>query len=392
MKLSIFTPTNNVQWINKPFQSIKSQLEADSLLNVEWVIVPNNGAEIPQEIVSCEWVKIFNAPPDLKTIGGLKRMACELSTGDIFIELDHDDELTPGSLRIIQNSLEGKENAFLFSNKYNYNEDGSDRTYSSYYGWESFYYNNHIIMKSFEVNPRSLCEIFFAPDHVRVWTRKAYELAGGHNKDLLVGDDHELVIKTYLAGAEFVLIEEPLYSYYVYGTNSWLKHCNQVQIQQGLNKENYTRALVDEWCRRTSLPQLSFYDLQKEYYNPNSIGSIKVTDELTKLPLGQSIIDFFNRCYEVLVPAGWLFIDVPSTDGRGAFCDPTHLSFWNELSFRYYCDKNVSHFLPNNKSRFQQVTLKTHFPSKWHEQNNIPYVRSDMCALKGQRQPGGCSI
>ncbi len=27
---------------------------------------------------------------------------------------------------------------------------------------------------------------------------------------------------------------------------------------------------------------------------------------------------------------------VPSTDGRGAFQDPTHVSFWNINSFMYY--------------------------------------------------------
>ena len=386
MKLSVFTPTNNIEWINRPFLSLKHQIDRDPSLNVEWVLLQNNNVKIPDHISSLPWVKVFTAPEDLKTIGGLKKMACELSTGDVFIELDHDDELLAGSLKIINNALQGKENAFLYSDKYNFNPDGTDRTYSSYYGWRTYQYNGRTIMMSFEPNPRSLCEIFFAPDHVRVWTRKAYELAGGHNKDLLVGDDHQLVIKTYLAGAEFVLIRQPLYTYYVHGNNSWLKHCDDVQKQQALNRDTFLRPLISEWCRRESLPKANFYDIRDREILPNSIGHIHISDELTSLPPGQSIINFFNKCYEALTPAGWLTIDVPSTDGRGAFCDPTHVSFWNELSFRYYTNKNYAKFLPNFDGKFQQVVLKTHFPNKWHEDNKICYTRSDMCALKGQWQ------
>ncbi|MHB1340367.1 MAG: class I SAM-dependent methyltransferase [Coriobacteriia bacterium] len=43
-----------------------------------------------------------------------------------------------------------------------------------------------------------------------------------------------------------------------------------------------------------------------------------------------------NEIYRVLKPGGIADIFVPSTDGRGAFQDPTHVSFWNENSFYYY--------------------------------------------------------
>jgi hypothetical protein len=99
-----------------------------------------------------------------------------------------------------------------------------------------------------------------------------------------------------------------------------------------------------------------------------------------------------NEAYEKLTVAGWLLIDVPSTDGKGAWCDPTHTSFWNDLSFRYYTNAQFSKFIPTVKCRFQQVVLKNEKPTKWHVENNVPYVRSDMCALKGQRQPGASLI
>ena len=35
-------------------------------------------------------------------------------------------------------------------------------------------------------------------------------------------------------------------------------------------------------------------------------------------------------------PGGKAEIAVPTTDGSGAFQDPTHVSFWNRRSFLYY--------------------------------------------------------
>jgi|WetSurSiteA1Bulk_404760.scaffolds.fasta_scaffold135195_1 SAM-dependent methyltransferase len=43
-----------------------------------------------------------------------------------------------------------------------------------------------------------------------------------------------------------------------------------------------------------------------------------------------------NEAWRVLKPGGMMQIEVPTTDGRGAFQDPTHVSFWNINSFFYY--------------------------------------------------------
>jgi predicted SAM-dependent methyltransferase len=43
-----------------------------------------------------------------------------------------------------------------------------------------------------------------------------------------------------------------------------------------------------------------------------------------------------NEADRVLRPGGLLHVSVPSTDGRGAFQDPTHVSYWNVNSWRYF--------------------------------------------------------
>lgn len=43
-----------------------------------------------------------------------------------------------------------------------------------------------------------------------------------------------------------------------------------------------------------------------------------------------------NEAYRVLKNDGRLHITVPTTDGPGAFQDPTHVSYWNRNSFKYF--------------------------------------------------------
>lgn len=104
------------------------------------------------------------------------------------------------------------------------------------------------------------------------------------------------------------------------------------------------------------------------------------------------VVGVMNEFYRVLAPGGWLLARTPSSDGRGAFQDPTHVSFWNPNSFWYYTRRDQQRFVPGITCRFQAARLWQDFPSAWHRQNNIPYVNADLVALKGQRQPGPCEI
>lgn len=47
-------------------------------------------------------------------------------------------------------------------------------------------------------------------------------------------------------------------------------------------------------------------------------------------------IHVMNEAWRVLVPGGVFDIEVPTTDGRGAWQDPQHRSYWNANSFTYY--------------------------------------------------------
>ena len=57
-------------------------------------------------------------------------------------------------------------------------------------------------------------------------------------------------------------------------------------------------------------------------------------------------------------------IKVPSTDGRGAFQDATHLSWWNENSFGYWCTDEAWADYYRGSALFKVVELSTS-PMSW---------------------------
>jgi hypothetical protein len=65
----------------------------------------------------------------------------------------------------------------------------------------------------------------------------------------------------------------------------------------------------------------------------SSVESVRAFDIIEHLP---DKIHTMNELWRVLRPGGAVEIAVPTTDGPGAFQDPTHVSFWNRRSFLYY--------------------------------------------------------
>jgi len=100
-------------------------------------------------------------------------------------------------------------------------------------------------------------------------------------------------------------------------------------------------------------------------------------------------VALMNEIWRVLVDGGWLLSVTPSTDGRGAFQDPTHCSWWNENSFLYYTHSGYAAYVPEIACRFQRGRLRTVFPSEVHRKMQIPYVWADLTAVKTwRRRPG----
>lgn len=72
-------------------------------------------------------------------------------------------------------------------------------------------------------------------------------------------------------------------------------------------------------------------------YPDSSVDEVRAYDFLEHIH-PDAVLDLMNEIWRVLKPGGILAHFTPSTDGRGAFQDPTHRSFWNINSWFYYTD------------------------------------------------------
>jgi O-antigen biosynthesis protein len=117
MKFSVFTPTHNAIFLLDAYASLRAQHHADW----QWVLVPNGErielASLPGEIVNDVRVLVAEAPAEVASrgVGALKRFACERATGEVFVELDHDDALAPECLQMIASAVETADAEFIYS-------------------------------------------------------------------------------------------------------------------------------------------------------------------------------------------------------------------------------------------------------------------------------------
>jgi O-antigen biosynthesis protein len=118
----------------------------------------------------------------------------------------------------------------------------------------------------------------------------------------------------------------------------------------------------------------------------NSVGVIRAEDVLQKVSDRATLL---NECYRVLAPGGLLLTDTPSTDGRGAFQDPSNTAFYNENSFSYLTRAELRPTIPALNARLQVSHLMTYYPSQVHEDLDVSYVKANLIAIKDGPRQGG---
>ena len=95
----------------------------------------------------------------------------------------------------------------------------------------------------------------------------------------------------------------------------------------------------------------------------------------------QDRIHTMNELWRVAKPDGVIDIRVPSTDGRGAFQDPTHISFWNINSFMYYCIEYPAYLKLNQIYGFKGA-FKVESMKQERSEGDVVHVRALLTAVK----------
>lgn len=407
MKFSIITPEHdpgNIPFLMELYRTILSQTYYDW----EWVIFLNGNATfecIPDEIKSNPKVRLFRTEDPNKNIGFIKQQAFLLGKGDVLVEVDHDDLLTPDCLDELYHAYQDPSVGFVYSDDAMLHMTDRFHPYDSSqnWSWRPFDWegNELVAMHSFEPTSQSLGYIWYAPDHVRSWRADVYRAIGGHNPDYSICDDHELMIRTYL-NTKMKRIPKVLYIYRITGNNTWLERNDAIQETTINLFHQNIRALAEKDAADRNLLCVDIgggLNPVSNYITVDQRDTAHIQADLNnRFPLGDSTVGVLNashilehlkdpihsmrEIHRVLAHGGWAFIEVPSTDGRGAFQDPTHVSFWNENSFWYYTNADHARFIGNTDIRFQEYYKETVFPDEFSRQHNIPVTRVYLVAIK----------
>jgi O-antigen biosynthesis protein len=418
--ISIFTPTNNTKFLLELYRSIQFQNYE------EWVVYPNGNvtvADIPEEILNdSRTVIVESEDPPSSNIGAVKGIACSACRCQILCEVDQDDILVPGIFQKIKEAFIDPEVVFAYSDCAQFNDDAqrsprffgsanAENNYDDMYGWEYYdlVHDGYLYKpaKCPEPTPDHVSIIHYAPDHIRAFRKTAYDLVGGYDPSLSVLDDADLMARLYTAG-KFKHIQECGYLYRVHGDNSWLLRNEAIQEGMLEMQKRYLHPLVEHWGVANGYTMINLggrfnnpnnylsvdlhsadinCDLNEEHwpFEDSSVAVVRCFDILEHL---KNPINTMKEIYRILMPGGYLLSMTPSTDGRGAWMDPTHVSGFNQNSFWYYTKQTSAQYI-DTPVRFKEIIVETVFPNEWALLNDISYVRADLISLKENFRPHG---
>ncbi len=248
--ISIITSTCNTppDVLARTWASLKSQTHTDW----EWVVIDDSTVDTVwhQLYGFCAderyKVRVFKPHvPSRGNIGSVKRDAFMLGRGDILLELDHDDELTPDCLEEVQKAFDNNPSAgFVYSDWCEILPNGMSGKYPE--GWAFGYGSERWnmdygvwVMDTPPINRTTISHIVSAPNHVRAWSADFYRSIGGHNPEIEIADDYELMVRTVLK-TDTVHIPKLLYKQHIG------EHTSQRQ------KNGLIQAIVAEVAERYS--------------------------------------------------------------------------------------------------------------------------------------------
>lgn len=208
--ISYFTPIYNTG--DKLWNTYKSLLD-QTYSNWEWVLVNDSTdggktLKIAEEIASKDpRVKLYDfREKSGGNIGEVKWRCCTLAKGFILAELDHDDLLVPWCTEdLYKAAKKHPEAGFFFNDTLEVNENWEYQTYPEGFAFAYGQYRDEEYMGKMmkvatqhNINPKTIRHIVGVPNHVRAWRRSTYFEIGGHNRNLTIADDYELIVRTFL--------------------------------------------------------------------------------------------------------------------------------------------------------------------------------------------------
>lgn len=270
---SIFTCAYNTppEFVKRLYESLCAQ----TYNNWNWWIIDDSS---PNKVNYFERLKdsrihIIKNITEHGNIGFNKNLIASIADGDYLVEVDHDDELTPDCLELLKKAFDTYSDCdFVYS--YALEEIGGKSVwYGDYFALGLGEYEEHDILGTkmtipitADVNALSIRHIVGAPNHVRCWKKDFYHRIGGHNKELSVLDDLDILMRTFIHG-KMCKIPKVLYIQHegedhgsrANGDTTQSKRFNEIRRLGYILKEKYDKEIherlielgVDDpyWCK-----------------------------------------------------------------------------------------------------------------------------------------------
>lgn len=237
---SIVTPlyNTNLRYFEDAYKSLANQ----SLNDWEWVLIDDSSKplkEIKKHIDELKDVRLkyYRIGPTNGNIGMSKWRGFSLSRGKWLIEFDHDDMLMWWCLQTIKEAIDAyPENRFVYSDNTTIDKDNkvTPCNYGKDYEWGLGYgysyasptpsADKHTVRtdSSGPMTNATIRHIVGVPNHFRCWERNFYFGIGGHNQDMRIADDYELLVRSFLH-TKFTHIKVCCYAQRFDGNNSQYK-------------------------------------------------------------------------------------------------------------------------------------------------------------------------
>lgn len=253
------TPTHKLERL---YKSLLDQ----TYTNWEWIVFDDSPSDyiFPYNHISRlskidNRVSLYKKSKNSGIIGEVKKLAFSLGSGEVLVEVDHDDELIDTCL---ENLLIGYSHSndigFVYGHTCELYNDSNDiidygDNWAFGYGTYDFFTYQNVTYKTAiapNINSKTIRSIVGIPNHVRSWKKDAYQQIGGHNKYLHVADDYELFIRTFL-NVKILKIDTLTYFQYFDKNSNNTQFTRNAEIQRIVNytANHYNNQIHDRFLQ-----------------------------------------------------------------------------------------------------------------------------------------------